>query len=43
VLNGMGSRRMMVFSAEMLLQLLPLYADADMLMGKPCPPPNSPA
>lgn len=37
VLNGMDSRRMMVFSAEMLLQLLPLYADADVLMGKPLP------
>ncbi|KAJ8136437.1 hypothetical protein OY671_010350, partial [Metschnikowia pulcherrima] len=37
VSNGMGSRRMMVFSAEMSSQLSPLYADADMSMGKPSP------
>lgn len=37
VLSGMGSQRLMVFSAEMLLQLLPLYPDGDYLMGKPLP------
>jgi D-serine deaminase-like pyridoxal phosphate-dependent protein len=37
VLAGMGSNRLMVFSAEMLLQLLPQRADADYLMGKPLP------
>lgn len=37
VLAGMGSQRLMVFSAEMLLQLLPLYPDGDYLMGKPLP------
>ncbi len=37
VLTGMGSERLMVFSAEMLLQLLPLHGDADYLMGKPLP------
>lgn len=37
VLTGMGSDRLMVFSAEMLLQLLPLRPDADYLMGKPLP------
>ena len=37
VLAGMGSDRLMVFSAEMLLQLLPLRPDADYLMGKPLP------
>lgn len=37
VLAGVGSQRLMVFSAEMLLQLLPLYADGDYLMGKPLP------
>lgn len=37
VLAGMGTQRLMVFSAEMLLQLLPQRAGADYLMGKPLP------
>lgn len=37
VMSGMGTNRMMVFSADMLLQLLPLHPDADTLMGKPLP------
>ena len=37
ILTGMGTNRLMVFSAEMLLQLLPLHRDADYLMGKPLP------
>lgn len=37
VLTGMGTNRLMVFSAEMLLQLLPLHPGADCLMGKPLP------
>lgn len=37
VLKGMGSERLMLFSAEMLLQLIPLYPAADILMGKPLP------
>ena len=37
VMTGMGSQRLMVFSAEMLLQLLPLHGEADFLMGKPLP------
>lgn len=37
VLAGMGSDRLMVFSAEMLLQLLPARPQADYLMGKPLP------
>lgn len=37
VLAGMASQRLMVFSAEMLLQLLPLYPGGDYLMGKPLP------
>ncbi len=37
VLAGMGSNRLMVFSAEMLLQLLPQRTDAGYLMGKPLP------
>lgn len=37
ILTGMGTQRLMVFSAEMLLQLLPLHSDADYLMGKPLP------
>ena len=37
LLTAMGSDRLMVFSAEMLLQLLPLHPDADYLMGKPLP------
>lgn len=37
VLAGMGSDRLMVFSAEMLLQLLRARPQADYLMGKPLP------
>lgn len=37
VMAGMGTQRMMVFSAEMLLQLLPLHPRADYLLGKPLP------
>lgn len=37
VLAGMATQRLMVFSAEMLLQLLPLYPEGDYLMGKPLP------
>jgi D-serine deaminase-like pyridoxal phosphate-dependent protein len=37
VLAGLGSDRLMMFSAEMLLQLLPQRAEADYLMGKPLP------
>jgi D-serine deaminase-like pyridoxal phosphate-dependent protein len=37
VLAGMGSERLMVFSAEMLLQLLPLHPEASYLLGKPLP------
>ncbi|WP_374529411.1 alanine racemase [Novosphingobium sp.] len=37
VMEGMGTQRLMVFSAEMLLQLLPLHPEADYLMGKPLP------
>lgn len=37
IMTGMGTRRLMVFSAEMLLQLLPLHGDADYLFGKPLP------
>lgn len=37
IMAGMGTRRLMVFSADMLLQLLPLHGDADYLMGKPLP------
>lgn len=37
VLAGMGSARLMVFSAEMLAQLLPLHPAGDYLMGKPLP------
>ncbi len=37
VMTGMGTNRLMVFSAEMLLQLLPLHPQADYLMGKPLP------
>lgn len=37
VMDGMGSQRLMVFSAEMLIQLAPLHPGADMLMGKPLP------
>ena len=34
---GMGTQRLMVFRAEMLLQLLPLHPQADYLLGKPLP------
>lgn len=37
VMAGMGTERLMVFSAEMLLQLLPLHPQADYLLGKPLP------
>lgn len=37
VMQGMGTERLMVFSADMLLQLLPLHPQADYLMGKPLP------
>lgn len=37
VLQGLGTERLMVFSAEMLLQLLGLHPKADWLMGKPLP------
>ena len=37
IMSGMGTSRLMVFSAEMLLQLLPLHAEADYLFGKPLP------
>lgn len=37
VMDGMGTQRLMVFSAEMLLQLLPLHPKADYLIGKPLP------
>lgn len=37
ILAGMATDRLMVFSAEMLLQLLPLHPGADYLLGKPLP------
>lgn len=37
IMTGMGTDRLMVFSADMLLQLLPLHPGADYLMGKPLP------
>ncbi len=37
VMAGMATERLMVFSAEMLLQLMPLHPRADYLMGKPLP------
>lgn len=37
IMTGMGTRRLMIFSAEMLLQILPLHPQADYLMGKPLP------
>ncbi|MGH6787678.1 MAG: alanine racemase [Novosphingobium sp.] len=37
VLGGMGSDRLMAFSAEMLLQLVPLHPAVNILMGKPLP------
>lgn len=37
ILTGMGTNRLMVFSAEMLRQLMPLHPGADYLGGKPLP------
>ncbi|NDC59557.1 MAG: DSD1 family PLP-dependent enzyme, partial [Alphaproteobacteria bacterium] len=37
VMAGMSTQRLMVFSAEMLLQLLPFHPDGDYLLGKPLP------
>ena len=37
IMTGMGTERQMVFSAEMLRQLMPLHPTADYLMGKPLP------
>jgi D-serine deaminase-like pyridoxal phosphate-dependent protein len=37
ILAGMATDRLMVFSAEMLLQLLPLHPGANCLFGKPLP------
>lgn len=37
VMRGLGQNRLMVFSAEMLLQLVPLHPQASFLMGKPLP------
>ena len=37
VMQGMNSRRLMVFSAEMLMQLDPLHQLVTFLMGKPLP------
>lgn len=37
IMTGAGTDRLMVFSAEMLLQLLPLHPEADYLFGKPLP------
>ena len=37
IMTGMETQRLMVFSAEMLLQLVTLHADGDYLMGKPVP------
>jgi len=37
IMTGMGTQRLMVFSAEMLMQLLQLHGDADYLFGKPLP------
>lgn len=37
VMQGMDDRRLMAFSAEMLLQLFPLHPQASYLMGKPLP------
>ena len=35
IMTGMGSQRLMVFSADMLLQLFALHPEADYLMGMP--------
>ncbi|MFM5917768.1 MAG: alanine racemase [Novosphingobium sp.] len=37
VLGGMGSERLMAFSADMLLQLTELHPEASRLIGKPLP------
>jgi len=37
IMRGMESRRLMVFSADMLLQLWPLHPDCEYLLGKPLP------
>ncbi|MBP6362868.1 MAG: alanine racemase [Novosphingobium sp.] len=37
ILTGMGTQRLMVFSAEMLRQLMSLHPQADYLGGKPLP------
>ena len=37
IMDRASTNRLMVFSADMLLQLLPLHAKADYLMGKPLP------
>jgi len=37
IMRGMGTQRLMVFSADMLRQLLPLHPGADYLGGKPLP------
>lgn len=37
IMAGMETERLMVFSAEMLLQLAPLHPEADYLLGKPLP------
>ncbi|HCF24951.1 MULTISPECIES: alanine racemase [unclassified Novosphingobium] len=37
IMAGMGTNRLMVFSAEMLRQLIPLHPQADFLGGKPLP------
>lgn len=37
IMAGMGTERLMVFSAEMLRQLWPMHPEADYLMGKPLP------
>ena len=37
ITQGMGTQRLMVFSADMLRQLVPLYPQADLLGGKPLP------
>ncbi|QJQ32601.1 DSD1 family PLP-dependent enzyme [Sphingomonas lacunae] len=37
ILTGMATQRLMVFSADMLRQLMPIYPQADYLGGKPLP------
>ena len=41
VMAGMSTQRLMVFSAEMLLQLLPFHPDADYLSASRCRRPSS--